>query len=155
SDVEITVDNSASEPVTVYLDGSEALTVPAGDKKVLSCRSGQRQITVKRGGRTVFDEAPKLEGGGKRGPPENLLNPEGDNRYWLRTVYYGTHIDIPGFYFDDADHYRKAAGDIKLIRAGAWVDENPDLVLQEPPASVQGTFSDTRTVVSRIKRADY
>jgi hypothetical protein len=155
SDVEITVDNGAPEPVTVYLDGSEKLTVPAGDKKVLACRSGQRQITVKRGERTVFDERRQLEGGGKRGPRKYLLNPEGDNRYWLRTVHYGTQI--PGFslYHDDADRYRQAAGEIKLIRVSAWVDEDPDLILQEPPASVQGNFSDTRTVVSRIKRADY
>jgi hypothetical protein len=156
-DVEITVDNGGSEPVTVFVDGSQELTVPAGEKKVFTCRSGQRKITVRRGERTVVDESRRLEGKGHRGESRKyLLNPEADNRYWVRTVQYGTVLPtLSPFVRGDADRYRRAANEIKLVPVGAWVDVNPDFILQEPPMAVQGTISDDRSVVSRITREDY
>lgn len=154
TDVEITVDNGASEPATVFLDGVESLTVPGRQAAVLSCRSGRHKISVARGGKTVFDEVKDLQGG-ERESRKYLLNPEADNRYWVRTVEYG--FSVPRFttYYNDADRYQQSAAEIHLAPAGAWVDEKTNLVLKPPPEKVEGYFSDSRTVLTRISREDY
>ncbi len=153
--VAIAVDNGGSGPMTVLLDGSETLTVPAGQVKVMSCWSGRRRITVKRGDQTVFDKTLELKGGGRRGSRKYLLNPEATNRYWVQTVHYGLNIPSFGTYFDDLDHYRQMADEIKLAPAADWIDADTDLVLEPAPEKVEAEFSDSRTVLSRIARADY
>ena len=143
-DVEITVDNAGTGPLTVFLDGSEALTVPSNTAKKLSWRSGRRHIIVKRGAETVFDETEDLQGG-RHVPRKYLLNPEARNRYWVRTVHYG--LDLPSF--------EQIADQIELAPVGPWVDVNPDLVLEPPPKEVKATVMDSRKVLSRISAADY
>ena len=154
-DVAITVDNGDSTPLTVLLDGSEKLTLPPGKAEVLWCRSGSHHLTVRRGGETVFDQTKELQSGHGGKPRRYLLNPGAVNRYWVRTVHYGLDIPPFGMYFDDADHYRQLADQIKLAPPGDWVDADPDLVLEPPPKEVRGNIAETRVVLSPISRADY
>lgn len=157
SDVRIYVDNGASQPIEVRLDGKQALTVAAGTVGVIKCRHGEKRLEVTRAGATVFDHVVSLVAPEYREPRKYVLDPEGAHRYWIRTVAYGASIPQFRTYYDEADRYRQLAGTINLVPAGKWMEaKHCEFVLDEPvPEKVKGHFSDTRSVFSRMGREDY
>src|SRR5690349_7420357 len=54
SGIGIWVDNGATDPIVVILEGQEEVTIAPGEFAKLGCEPGERRLQVKSGGKVLF-----------------------------------------------------------------------------------------------------
>jgi hypothetical protein len=157
SDAVIYVDNGGADPVAVEVDGKQKLVVPPGQVDSFACKAGSVRIVASRDGQVVFDETKTIEPRGKT-KSKYLLNPEATLRYRNATVIYteagkDPYSQKPNFQ-NQEEVLRTIAEEMGFLPPTDWIDVSPDEVLEAPPESMEGNYSATRKVLTRVSKED-
>jgi hypothetical protein len=161
NEVWIWVDNAASKPVVVTMDGKVEATVEPGQFQIVKCLPGERQMHVQCGDKVVFSGSKTFEK-----PARILFNPDKRNRYITFAVKYGSSPfeGVTERIIAAADRdkqirykYQKLLAEVTPLPSNGWFEiTEASYVLTSPPEFVTTTGStERRTVLARIDPKDH
>jgi hypothetical protein len=168
-DVWLYVDNGGNEPMIVTIDGKEEATIDPGAFALIKCQPGEKQIQVRCGDKVLFDGVKDLQKSNELATSRRyLFNPDGNNRYLIYTVKYGTS-PLEGLFSDDEDAlpedrpaavraaYQKLAGEAELLPPDPWfeVPRGAYVLTPAPEYVTTSGYTETRAVLTRVSPADY
>jgi hypothetical protein len=175
----IYVDNISKNAVEVLIDGKREATVGPGKHEIVKCHSGNKRVQLQRGNETLYDQTHQLAESSEDFPSRYLLNPGGEGCYWHFVIQYGVDLgpdssglpdlsdllrkanEDPPFRLDDLHSLTRAVvRKAHLLEPREWYDLKAeigggDYILKRPPPTVEGLFTDTKSVLGRLDKADY